>query len=143
MSDVTIPAELTLVLRRELVYQCELATEAAHAAAGAYLNSVLVRDDEPPDQMRERAALLTTKRKAILDLEDLFELLADDLVEGDDEQVPDDRPARVLIAELIDEAVSRLAHDVGDTPEEIIVEGRNMEALLALRAELEPEAVTA
>jgi hypothetical protein len=143
-TGVTIPAELTLVLRRTLFGEYVLAAERASRAAEECLEHE--RRTDATTFVDELAADLVKCRNHLHELEDLFDLLGDDLVEGDAVDVPEDRRGREQLVELIDRAIDDTEYMNGEMSPDadlIITTARLLERLQSLRAELEPQAVTA
>jgi signal recognition particle GTPase len=142
MPDLlTIPAELTPLLRRAAIDRYQVACERAAPVAHECLKSEEIRerslDELLVDLLRARIAVRTA--------EDLIEMLADD-VETEEEHTAEFDSVReheALLA-LIDDAIEeacRLENE--NEPTTVILAGRNVAALQALRTELAPAGVTA
>ena len=105
MPTITIPADLTPVLRREAIDRYDDAAERAHLAAHA----VLVHDNSAHGQPDDRAMELVGELcKARVDLnrhEALLDELADDIYTAEPWTIDLDRNVREALAAVIDQAM--------------------------------------
>jgi hypothetical protein len=142
MPDVlTIPAALTPLLRRAALDRYQVACERAAPVAHECLKGEGIRERPLEDVLGD----LSGCRIAVRTAEELIEMLADD-VETEEEHTAEFESVRereALLA-LIDDAVEEACRlDDENDPAAVILAGRHVEGLQALRAELAPEAVPA
>jgi hypothetical protein len=133
---LTIPADLTPILRRKAIDRYSELTEAASNAAEA----LLANNDR--ERYMNLAAGLVHARASLVDMERLLDELADDIYAEEEWTVEPDRHVLDALRDVVYLALDTdsLEHE---TPEQVVKAGRRFEGLLALRAQLDGEAVTA